>query len=235
MAKGSADYWLTQSNFLPALVTTIKDALIENSALINKLDAIDSKLDGQITLTQLNSVQCDLLAKLTGIDTSLLTGSDLLNKLDILDGTMDGKLDLTQLNASSVKTNLDTVITNLVSTVNNLASLMTKMDTSISNLNTVVSTLATHTNKFDTLIAKGVETYNVTVYTGCSVLAGAWPARTTIKITNTVAHTLCVYLTGDCSGEYIALTVNQFLISHFVGTISAKCLGGTTTAKVEQW
>lgn len=127
MAYGSEDYWMSSNRLLATLMTNIKDALLEGSGLLAKLDALDGTMGGVITLADLNSGQCDMLAKLLGIETSVLTGGDLISKLDALDGTMDGKLDITQLNESSVKTNLDTTIARLDTTITKLTDQLTKI------------------------------------------------------------------------------------------------------------
>jgi len=86
MAHGTPDYYSPQ------------DQLV---SLLAKLDDIDGGVDGVITLTDLNSAQCEMLAKLTGINTNLLTGSDLLAKLDALDAKVDGKLDISKLTSDT--------------------------------------------------------------------------------------------------------------------------------------
>ena len=83
MVHGTPDYYLPRDDLV---------------SMLTKLDNIDGGVDGVITLAELNSAQCEMLARLTGIDTSVTTGGDLIDKLDALDGTMDGRLTLTQLN-----------------------------------------------------------------------------------------------------------------------------------------
>jgi len=134
MAYGSEDYWMSSSRLMAALMTDIKDAIIEGSGLFEKLDAIDGGLDGIITLADLNSGECDLLAAMLGVETSVEDGGDLLNKLDALDGTMDGKLTLAELNVSSVKTNLDTAITRLDTSITKFTDMLTKLDSTITKL-----------------------------------------------------------------------------------------------------
>lgn len=161
MSYGSEDYWMSSSRLMATLMTNIKDAIIEGSGLFEKLDAIDGGLDGIITLADLNSGECDMLAKLLGIQTSVETGGNLIDALDALDGTMDGKLTLAELNVSDVKTNLDTSITRLDTTITKLTDQITelvkvrdntdkltykdylKVDTSLDTILSVNSTFAT--------------------------------------------------------------------------------------------
>jgi hypothetical protein len=154
MAKGSPDYWVTQTNFLPNIISEIFDAVLAGNTYMAKLDSIDGKLDNQITLDGLNSSQCELLATLLGIPTAGFSDADLLAKLDALDGTMDGKLDLSQLNGSNVVSNLATCITHLSDIVSGISTgTNPKLDTAITNLASVITALTTGTNpKLDSAI-----------------------------------------------------------------------------------
>ena len=64
---------------------------------------------------------------LENIFAGIETGGDLVNALDALDGTMDGVLTLSELNTSSVKTNLDTLITKLTDNIAQLVLAVTQL------------------------------------------------------------------------------------------------------------
>jgi hypothetical protein len=212
-------------NSLDSIDGTIDGKIdILNTDLKAKLDVLDGTMDGKLSLADLNSESCDMLAKLTGIDVSLLAGSDLLNKLDALDGTMDGKLDLTQLNSSDVKTNLDTVITKLTSSVDNLTSIITKLTTSNTWLESIYN--------------KGVEIWSTTLNTSCVVVAAVWDTRTAIKFISPTTNNshIYVYLGGVCGGTAICdLTHGETFISHDPGIFSAKAGDADEILAMEQW
>lgn len=181
MAYGSEDYWMSSSRLMATLMTAIKDAIIEGSGLFEKLDAIDGGLDGIITLADLNSGECDLLATMLGIETSVEDGGDLINKLDALDGTMDGKLTLAELNVSSVKTNLDTCVTKLTDAITELTTQVTKL-----------TNIETNTGKADKVSYVKVSTNPDTIFdvTALSWGAGIFEAITSPANTANITFTL---------------------------------------------
>lgn len=126
MAHGSEDYWMSSSRFLANTIYAVKNALIEGSGLLAKLDSLDGTMGGVITLADLNSGQCEMLAKLLGIETSVLTGGDLLNKLDALDGTMDGRLTVAEL--TSVQADLLAKLTGIDASLLAGSDLLNKLD-----------------------------------------------------------------------------------------------------------
>lgn len=129
MGFGTEDYYSSdvqittlisrmESNILE--ITRVVSALSVGSGLFTKLDILDGTMDGVITLSDLNSEQCNMLGELVGIDTSVTTGGNLIDKLDALDGTMDGRLTVAQLNASDVKDELTAIVQNLDGTIGTL-------------------------------------------------------------------------------------------------------------------
>lgn len=220
MAAGTPDFY------------SPRETLVNLLALV---DDIDGTADGIITLEDLNSAQCEMLAKLAGIDTSVTTGGDLIDKLDALDGTMDGRLTLSELNTSNVKTNLDSNLTKL-------DSVATKLDTVADKLDSVSSDLATIAGKLDTQIANLAD---IVVATEARKFAGYAKLTTSCSIlwsdlTHTVGRCtlwshpentddIYIYDTSDCSGgiDYTLSPGETRAIYNAQTHMSAKAASGT--------
>jgi len=207
MGHGTPDYY--------SPMTALTDLLL-------KLDDIDGAVDGVISLSDLNSGQCEMLGKLAGIDTSLLTDGDLINKLDALDGTMDGKLSLSQLNASAVKTNLD-------ANVVRLETVITRLDTEVTKL-IGIATYAAHGQKADSQysITKSV------VSTQATRILEARATRVDGIITNT-HESVSLYIgfaTNIGSDRYVEILApsKQYTIVNYAGEIHARAVSDTGTA-----
>lgn len=125
MASGSEDYWSTTGRLLAGLIEAIKTSVLSGGDLINAIEGIELG-DGFLTLDQLNSEQCLMLARLTGINGNLADGGDVLNALDVLDGTVDGKLDATEL--SAVQADLLTQLTGINTNLTTGADLLNALD-----------------------------------------------------------------------------------------------------------
>jgi len=172
---------------------SVKLAHPSGSDVIDKLDALDGTMDGKLDVTQLTTVQADLLAELMGIDASVTTGGDLINKLDALDGTMDGKLDLTQLNASSVKTNLDATIARLNSV---LASIGDSLGSLTSDVKTLITALRNQGYGTATSLHASGES---SIGTSPFKILDAWAGRTGFAFCNIDAEVSVLRVGGSTS------------------------------------
>lgn len=208
----------------------IVTALSAGSALVNLLDAIDGSLDGNLTLSNLNSAECLVLAKLVGIDASLLTGSDLINKLDALDGTMDGKLTLSELNVSTVANTLDLSLTELGNSVTLLNASLLKLDTQIARLGNIKDNTSP-------LIVTDVTVFSETHEGGERILAaGVFPNRKNIRVynytssheeiyvgyTDTVNHITYEYRVEKGERVDISSTTTIYIYMYHAGTFYFK-------------
>ncbi len=182
--------------------TDIITALSTGSHLINTLDAIDDTMDGKLTLTELNSAQCEMLAKLTGIDTGQIDPATLLAKFDMLDGTMDGKLDLAKLKEAITGEAGESVFGQLKASVTQLTASLTKLDTQIDRLIDIkdnTSPLITHLTDWVTVLGKTND---------CSrkMLVGAYSTRINCRLKASNENTVTVnigYADYVCiSGQY---------------------------------
>lgn len=163
MASGSEDYWTTNNRLIATLIQAIKDSISTGGTLINALDVIDGHVDGLLNVSQLTTVQADLLEKLTGIDVNLATGGDVVAALDSLDGKADGFITLADLNSGQCEMlaellGIDASLASGSDLINALDALDGTMDgrLTLSELNTssVKTNLDTAIARLDTSITK---------------------------------------------------------------------------------
>ena len=162
MAHGSEDYWMTKSRLFADLLESIIAAISTDGSVITALDGIDGKVDNVITLDQLNSGACELLARMLGVETAVTAGGAVLNALDALDGTMDGKLTAAELTAVQVDllTQLTSINVNLATgsdILNALDGLDGTMDgkLTVAELTTVQAELLGKLTGIDTSVTTG--------------------------------------------------------------------------------
>ncbi len=217
MAKGSPDYWSTQSNFLSGLISAIKASITSGGELFGVMDSLDGKLDGVINLTDLKADMVTALANLLGIETSVETGGNLIAAIDILDGTMDGKLTLSELNSSSVKTNLDTTNTKLQTSI-------TRLDTTILRLIDIIAVAGDTADNTETLT-----TLNYMDVSGCVVICEESQVEVTLIAHRNNTNSIRIYNSSTCGGSIMRyLTAGQIVKWGPVGSkITVSSSGGT--------
>ena len=127
MSSGSADYWITKDNWMHALLTVLRDALMDGGTIQTAIDSMDGKLDGLVDLSSLTDVDTGVLARVLGINTDQIDQATLITKLDNLDGVADGVLDLSGLNASLVTGGASTALKALNDSVDQMTLAVEKL------------------------------------------------------------------------------------------------------------
>jgi len=222
MAHGSEDYWMTKGRLLADLIDAIKTSVTAGGDLLTKLDAIDGTIDGRITLSDLNSAECQMLAKLTNIDTTGAKNEDLLTKLDALDGTIDGKLDITQLENAQVfydavagKSRLEVAIEKLTTQVERL--------TSIRNMGYGTAT-SVHSSGTQRLSA------------GSNLIVGAWSLRTGFRCRLEGSDTpRCEIGYSEHGAQAVLEAGDSWGTNDYCGAIYAIHVSGTCDLAYEEW
>ncbi len=150
MAYGSADYWMTKSEYLTTVYNAMLAFMKEDGSVVTALDSLDGKFDNVITLDQLSGEQLTLLAAMLGVNVSLISEGDIPAAIDMLDNVLDGKLDLNQLSNALIMRELIASIVQLTamvaaqgSAVTALGSVLTAMNSSLTKLDTQIGNLVT--------------------------------------------------------------------------------------------